>query len=104
MALFTTATKKGRVQYNQIHWTIGVGDSDSYPMPIGQANQVGKTTDGLVLWVLRVNGADVPGRFIIVDGAFVEVEPDTGRVQWSRRSKRTKNNAKAGQSRNWMVR
>jgi hypothetical protein len=44
-------------------------------MPIGQANQVGRTADGLALWALTVNGAEVPGRFIIVDGAFVEVQP-----------------------------
>jgi hypothetical protein len=104
MKYFTTASKKGRVRYGQISWTIGVGESDGYPMPVGQANQARKTADGLALWALRVKGADVPGGFIIVDGRFVEVEADTGRVQWSRRSKRTKNNAKAGQSRNSMVR
>jgi hypothetical protein len=49
-------------------------------MPIGQANQVGKTADGLALSALRVKGADVPGRFIIVDGAFVGVESGPSRV------------------------
>jgi hypothetical protein len=43
-------------------------------MPVGQANQVGKGAYGLALWALRVKGAEVPGRFIIVDGRFVEVE------------------------------
>jgi hypothetical protein len=76
MEYYTTASKKGRVRYNQISWTIGVGDSGGYPVPIGQANQVGKSDDGLALWTLRVSGADVPGRFIIVDGRFVEFEPD----------------------------
>ena len=74
MKYFTTASKKGRVRYGQISWTIGVGESDGYPMPVGQANQAGNTADGLALWALRVKGADVPGRFIIVDGRFVEIE------------------------------
>jgi hypothetical protein len=26
---------------------------------------------GLALWVLRIHGADVPGRWVIVDGQFV---------------------------------
>ena len=30
------------------------------------------------MWALRVNGADVPGRFIIVDGRFVPVESALG--------------------------
>jgi hypothetical protein len=74
MQYYATASKKGRVRYGQISHTIGVGESDGYPMPVGQANQVAKTAEGLALWALRVKGADVPGRFIIVDGAFIEVE------------------------------
>jgi hypothetical protein len=74
MGYYTTASKKGLIRYNQIAWTISVGESDGYPMPIGQAHQ-GETGDGLGLCALRVNGADLPGRFIIVDGRFVEVEP-----------------------------
>ena len=74
MQYYATARKKGRVRSNQISWTVGVGESDGCPVPVGQANQVGKTADGLALWALRVKGADVPGRFIIIDGAFIEVE------------------------------
>jgi hypothetical protein len=60
MEYFATASKTGRVRFNQISWTIGVGYSDGYPMPIGQANQVGRTADGLALWALRVKCADLP--------------------------------------------
>jgi hypothetical protein len=63
----------GRVRCDQLSHTIGAADKPGYVMPIGQANQVGKTDDGLALWALRVKAADVPGRFIIVDGRFVEV-------------------------------
>jgi hypothetical protein len=68
----------GRVLYNQLSWTIGAADMPGYVMPIGQANQVGKTAEGLALWRLRVRNAEVPGSFIIVDGAFVEVEAVPG--------------------------
>jgi hypothetical protein len=43
-------------------------------MPVGQVNQVGKTADGPALWALRVKGADVPVRFIIQNGRFVQVD------------------------------
>jgi hypothetical protein len=74
MKYFTIASKKGRVRYGQISWTIGVGESDGYPMPVGQANQTGKTADGLALWALRVIGAEVPGRFKIQNGRFLAVD------------------------------
>jgi hypothetical protein len=47
-------------------------------LPLGRANQVGKTADGRALWALRAKGADVPGRFIIVGGAFVELKAELG--------------------------
>jgi hypothetical protein len=75
MKYFTTASKKGRVRYGQISWTIGVGESDGFPMPVGQANQVGKTADGPALWRLTVHGAEVPGR----------LEPSFS-LQWNRSS------------------
>jgi hypothetical protein len=74
MTFYTCASQKGRVRYNKLSHTIGVADKPGYVMPVGQANQVGKTADGLALWALRVKGADVPGRFVILDGRFVEVE------------------------------
>jgi hypothetical protein len=66
MEYVTCASLKGRVGYNQILWTIGVGGSGGYPMPVGQANQFGETADKFALWRLTAHGADVPGRFIIV--------------------------------------
>ena len=74
MAYYTTASRKGLVRYGQISHTIGIGESAGYPLPVGQASQVGKTPTGLALWVLGVKGADVAGRFISFDGQFVRVE------------------------------
>jgi hypothetical protein len=38
---------------------------------IGSASEVGLTQDGYALWSLRVRGADIPGRCVIVDGMFM---------------------------------
>jgi len=39
----------------------------------------GRTRPGVAAdWGLRVRGADVPGRFVIVDGRFIPVEDAAG--------------------------
>ena len=43
------------------------------PMPIGIASAIGRTDRGLAVWA-AVHGADVPGRWVIVDRRFVAVE------------------------------
>ena len=45
-------------------------------MPIGMAFGTGRTEDGLKVWKLDVHGADVPGRWVIIDRRFVAVEGD----------------------------
>jgi hypothetical protein len=41
---------------------------------IGMAFGAGRTDDGLALWQLVVHGADVPGRWVIVNREFRQVE------------------------------
>ena len=55
-------------------WFVGVLEALDKPMPIGIASQVGQTEGGLAVWCLNVDGADVPGRWVIIDGRFVPVE------------------------------
>ena len=43
-------------------------------MPIGIASAIGRTEGRLAGWSLNVHGADVPGRWVIIDGRFVPVE------------------------------
>jgi hypothetical protein len=43
-------------------------------MPIGLASEIGRTEGGLAVWSLPVHGADVPGRWVIIDRRFVAVE------------------------------
>lgn len=39
-------------------------------MPIGMALGAGRTDDGLKLWKLIIDGAELPGRFVIIDREF----------------------------------
>jgi hypothetical protein len=43
-------------------------------MPIGIASTIGRTEGGLAVWRLHVHGAEVPGRWVIIDGRFVVAE------------------------------
>jgi hypothetical protein len=36
-----------------------------------KAGVSGRTASGLAVWSLNVDGADVPGRWVIIDGRFV---------------------------------
>jgi hypothetical protein len=45
-------------------------------MPIGMASPVGRTEGGLAVWCLTVRGADVPGRWVIIDRRSVPIDGD----------------------------
>ena len=45
-------------------------------MPIEMVFEAGWTEGGLAVRSLRIHGADVPGRWIIIDRRFVAVEGD----------------------------
>jgi len=47
-------------------------------MPIGMASPTGRTEAVLEVWRLHVHGADVPGRWVIIDRRFVAVDGDAG--------------------------
>jgi hypothetical protein len=53
---------------------IGVIEDPDKPLLVGTAMRRGRTYDGLAVWSLKVRGADVHGRFIVIDGRFVTVE------------------------------
>jgi hypothetical protein len=71
---FAHITAAGPIRYGQILGSIGVLEAPDQPMPIGMANCAGWNPDGLATWKLTVHGADVPGRWIIVDRKFRPVE------------------------------
>ena len=74
MQYFTNDSRAGRVRYGAIHWRIGVDASPFKPLRIGDASEVGRTPTGLALWQLRVQGEEVPGLWVLIDGEFVPVD------------------------------
>ena len=74
MEFFTNVGIAGAVHFGQLPGSIGVLESPDNRMPIGMASEVGRTERGLAEWRLRVHGADVPGRWVIIDRRFVPVE------------------------------
>jgi len=62
------------VRYSRLPFSIGVLEAPDNFMPIGMAFSTGRTEDGLKVWKLHVHGADVPGRWVIIDRQFVAVE------------------------------
>jgi hypothetical protein len=71
---FTNISASGPVRYRQLPGSIGVLEALDKPMPIGMASPIGRTEGGLAVWGLRGHGADVPGRWVIIDRRFVPVE------------------------------
>jgi hypothetical protein len=74
MLYFTDAIKTGTVRSGEYPFAIGVLRSCDNATPAGLAFEVGRTADGLAVWRMKVHGADVPGRWVIVDGRFVAVD------------------------------
>jgi hypothetical protein len=62
--------KSGPVRDRDNQGAIGVLASPDNNMPIGMALGAGRTDDGLAIRRLTVRGAEVPGRWIIVDREF----------------------------------
>ena len=74
MEYFTNTSAAGPVRYGQLPGSIGVLEALDKPMPIGMASAIGRCKGGLAVWGLNVHGADVPGRWVIIDGRFAPVE------------------------------
>jgi hypothetical protein len=64
----------GPVRYRDVPGAIGVLDAPDHLMPIGMALCTGWDGDGLAVWRLTIRGADVLGRWVIVDREFRPVE------------------------------
>jgi hypothetical protein len=78
MRYFTNASTQARVRLHQLPHSIDVIDSPSIRVPIGTAVEVGELQDGQAIWRLEVNGNEVPGLWVIVDGMFMAVGPNPG--------------------------
>ena len=69
---FTNISTKGKVRYGKFPFAISVLESPDNYIPIGIADSVTATLDGLAVWRLVVNEARVPGWFVIINGEFVK--------------------------------
>jgi hypothetical protein len=74
MEYFTNIGVAGPVRSGQVPGSIGVLESLNNKMPIGIAPEIGRTERGLAVWSLRRHGADVPGRWVIIDRRYVAPE------------------------------
>jgi hypothetical protein len=73
MEYFTNASTKGKVRYGKFPFAISVLESPGNHLPIGMAFSATVTDAGLAVWRLTVRGAKVPGRFVVIDGEFVQL-------------------------------
>jgi hypothetical protein len=71
---FAKIKTTGGVGYDRMPNKIGVIASLHDRAPIGVASRIGRTAEGFALWRLRVRGADVPGRWVILGKWFVADE------------------------------
>jgi len=72
---FTNIDRTGGVRCDRLPDSIGVIEAPRDQAPIGMASRIGQTVEGLAVWHLRVRGAEVPGRWVVLGGWFV---PDEG--------------------------
>jgi hypothetical protein len=81
---FAHITAAGPIRYDQVPESIEVLESPDKPMPIGMAFEAGWTEGRLATWRLTVHGADVTGRWIIIDREFrpVKEPPEDPRPRW----------------------
>jgi hypothetical protein len=70
---FTNISTKGKVRYGKFPFAVSVIGSPEVYVPIGMAVSVTSTDAGLAVWRLTIRDAEMPGRFVIVDGEFVKI-------------------------------
>jgi hypothetical protein len=72
MSYFVEVPVKGCILVGELPRVISVFSSDPRYL-VGIGTEVDRTQRGLAVWRLMVGGADVPGRWIIVEGDFVQL-------------------------------
>jgi hypothetical protein len=73
MSYFTNISRKGKVPYGKFPFAINVLESPSNHVPIGMAFSATATDAGLAVWRLTVHGVKVRGRYVVIDGEFIEL-------------------------------
>jgi hypothetical protein len=73
---FAHISMREPVKRGQVPGSIGVDDSPTNSMPIGQAHCFRWAEGGLAVWCLIVGGTDLPGEWVIVDREFIPARDD----------------------------
>jgi hypothetical protein len=73
MSYFTNISTKGKVRYGKFPFAISVLESPNNHVPIGMAFSATATDGGLAVWRLTVYGEKVRGRYVVIDGEFIEL-------------------------------
>jgi hypothetical protein len=81
MHYFTSAIKSGRVRAGQPPEMIPVLDALGSDVQIGFALEVNETEHGDALFMLRVHGVNLPGRWTVTNGRFHRHVPSGERPQ-----------------------
>jgi hypothetical protein len=71
---FVHVSQKGPVKYGQVPGSIGVLEAPDKPMPVGEAHGATWHEKGLAVWTLRIGKREIPGRWVIVDHEFKQVQ------------------------------
>jgi hypothetical protein len=61
---------RGPLLYRDTPDAIGVLESPTNHMPVGMALAIGPDGAGVAVWRLSVHGAELPGRWVVIDCAF----------------------------------
>jgi hypothetical protein len=70
MPYFANIKQRWPLKYRDVLSSIGVLESPDNAMPIGQADCVTWDENGLAVWLLRIGGQPIAGRWVIVDRQF----------------------------------
>jgi hypothetical protein len=62
LCYFAHVTAAGTIRYRQVPGSIGVLEAPDQSMPIGMGSEGGWDGDGLLVWRLRIWGAEVQGQ------------------------------------------
>jgi hypothetical protein len=73
MPYFARIKQTGALNYRDVLGSIGVLDSLDNRVPVGEAHWKTWDENGLAVWVLRVRGHPIEGRWVIVDREFTPV-------------------------------
>jgi hypothetical protein len=66
---------RGPLRYGEVPGAIGVLEALDGPMPVGRALCIGWDPAGLAVWALAVDGDELLGRWLVIEGEF---RPATG--------------------------